>query len=43
MGLIPPGAPIKNLPGKKKNKENLAPKVINKSNKCAKCNVIFFL
>ena len=43
MGLIPPAAPIKKLPGKKKNKENFPPKGINKSNKCAKCNVIFFV
>ena len=41
MGLIPPAASIKNLPGKKKNKNNLRPNVINKSNKCAKCNVIY--
>ena len=41
MGLIPPAAPIKNLPGKMKNKKILHRKVINKSNKCAKCNVIY--
>ena len=41
MGLIPPASPMKNLPGKKKNKENFPPKVINKSNKRAKCNVIY--
>ena len=39
MGLIPPSAPIKNLPGKNKNKKKFPPKVINKSNKCAKCKV----
>ena len=41
MGLTPPAASIENLPGKEKNKTNLPPKVINESNKCAKCNVIY--
>ena len=40
MGLTPPAASIKNVPGKEKNKTKLPPQVINESNKCAKWNVI---
>ena len=29
------------MPGENKNKNKLPPKAINKSNKCAKCNVIY--